>query len=171
MFSPCASLFQCFELGHNFLPVHRFSILLIFPHSPLFLSFFNPFIHVHLFCAASYPRMAKCILTLGRFDSYQDIDNNSNRSPSWTESPRERKDRVASFSRWWICICSFLTGKQVLINYFSWFIILLSLKFRIYLASSFRILVIGLECYHLNWTSFSLLSLSCLCRLPPIWMN
>lgn len=31
--------------------------------------------------------------------------------------------------------------------------------------------VIGLECYHLNWTSFSLLLLFCLCHWPPFWMK
>lgn len=81
-------------------------VLIDFPYFLFFIEhlYFGPFLtplYLHIcLVAASYPRVAKCILTLGRFDSYQDFDYNSIRSPSWTESLRERKDRVASFSRW-----------------------------------------------------------------------
>lgn len=71
------------------------------------------FIHSFLLYAASFPRVAECAFTLGRFDCHQDADHNSNRPSCWTHFTRKCKNRIAFISRRRVWLCSFFSCKQV----------------------------------------------------------
>ena len=114
------------------------------------------YMSIFFFCAAPFPRMAKCTFTLGRFDHHQDTDHNSNRSSCWIDHPRECKNRVTSISRRRVWICSFFSCKQV-----SHKLVQFTTTLRVSIPGFFLFIEFsvffktGLVCYHLSLTSCS----------------